>query len=161
MWRKKKSLSFLPPKLYIIVLVLPNIKMNPHACCHFLFQGIFLTQGSNPSLLHCRQILYHLSHQGSHLIFRHCRCYTTSTVLPKAMKPSCLPNTTHPKGLTSHREEQIKLPLTCQTNISAENMRLLPRKSWSSHSSLPRRPSCYLSLHLNECFLRSGKWKAQ
>ena len=31
----------------------------------FLLQGIFLTQGSNPGLLHCRQILYHLSHQGS------------------------------------------------------------------------------------------------
>ena len=28
-------------------------------------QGLFLTQGSNPGLLHCRQILYHLSHQGS------------------------------------------------------------------------------------------------
>jgi len=33
--------------------------------CYFLFQGIFLTQGSNLGLLHCRQILYHLSHQGS------------------------------------------------------------------------------------------------
>ena len=33
--------------------------------CHFLPQGIFLTQGSNPGLLHFRQILYHLSHQGS------------------------------------------------------------------------------------------------
>ena len=29
--------------------------------------GIFLTQGSNLSLPHCRQILYHLSHQGSPL----------------------------------------------------------------------------------------------
>ena len=29
-----------------------------------LLQGIFLTQGSNLSLLHCRQILYHLSHKG-------------------------------------------------------------------------------------------------
>ena len=28
-----------------------------------LFQGIFLTQESNLSLPHCRQILYHLSHQ--------------------------------------------------------------------------------------------------
>ena len=27
-----------------------------------LLQGIFLTQGSNPGLSHCRQILYHLSH---------------------------------------------------------------------------------------------------
>ena len=33
----------------------------------FLFQGIFPTQGSNPGLLHCRQFLYHLSHQGSPL----------------------------------------------------------------------------------------------
>ena len=33
--------------------------------CHSLLQGIFLTQGSNPSLLHSRWILYHLSHQGS------------------------------------------------------------------------------------------------
>ena len=32
---------------------------------HFLLQGIFLTQGANPGLLHCRQLLYHLSHQGS------------------------------------------------------------------------------------------------
>ena len=33
--------------------------------CHALLQGIFLSQGWNPGLLHCRQILYHLSHQGS------------------------------------------------------------------------------------------------
>ena len=30
--------------------------------CHSLLQEIFLTQGSNLGLLHCRQILYHLSH---------------------------------------------------------------------------------------------------
>ena len=39
----------------------------PHTgvCCHFLLQGMFTTQGSNPGLLSCRQTLYHLSHQGS------------------------------------------------------------------------------------------------
>ena len=31
----------------------------------FLFQGILPTQGSNPGLPHCRQILYQLSHKGS------------------------------------------------------------------------------------------------
>ena len=31
--------------------------------CLFLFQGIFPTQGLNPGLLCCRQILYRLSHQ--------------------------------------------------------------------------------------------------
>ena len=34
---------------------------------HFLLQGIFLTQGSNLGLLHCRQILYCLSSQGNPL----------------------------------------------------------------------------------------------
>ena len=33
--------------------------------CHFLLQGIFQTQGLNLGLLHCGQILYHLSHQES------------------------------------------------------------------------------------------------
>ena len=32
---------------------------------HSLLQEIFLTQGLNLGLLHCRQILYCLSHQGS------------------------------------------------------------------------------------------------
>ena len=39
--------------------------------CHALLQGIFPTQGSNlclPHLLHCRRILYPLSHLGSPLI---------------------------------------------------------------------------------------------
>ena len=38
---------------------------NTGVGCHSFLQGIFLTQGSNWDLLHCRQILYHLSHQGS------------------------------------------------------------------------------------------------
>ena len=33
--------------------------------CHSLLQGIFPTEGSNSGLLHCRWILYQLSHQGS------------------------------------------------------------------------------------------------
>ena len=35
---------------------------------HFLLQGIFPTQGPNLGLLHCRQILYCLSQQGSPII---------------------------------------------------------------------------------------------
>ena len=41
---------------------------NTRVDCHFLLQGIFLTQGLNLSLLHlwhCRQVLLLLSHQGS------------------------------------------------------------------------------------------------
>ena len=39
--------------------------------CHALLQGIFPTQGLNPHLLcllHCRQILYPLSHLGSPML---------------------------------------------------------------------------------------------
>ena len=38
--------------------------MSTGVGCHFFFQGIFPNKGSNPGLLHCRQTLYHLSHQG-------------------------------------------------------------------------------------------------
>ena len=38
---------------------------SPGVDCHFLLQGIFPTQGSNPGLLHCKQTLCHLTHKGS------------------------------------------------------------------------------------------------
>jgi len=38
---------------------------NTGVGCHAFLQEIFPTQKSNPSLPHCRQILYHLSYQGS------------------------------------------------------------------------------------------------
>ena len=44
---------------------------NTGVSCHFLFQGIFLTQGWNQSLLHLlwsRQILYHQHHLGSPIL---------------------------------------------------------------------------------------------
>ena len=55
---------------------------SPGVGCHFLLQGIFPTQGSNPGLLHCRQILYCLSHQrspGEMQIKTSVRCHFTST----------------------------------------------------------------------------------
>ena len=56
---------------------------NPRVGCHALLQGIFPTQGSNPGLPHCRQVLYRLSHQGSHwgrtvtvfFCLAHCCCF--------------------------------------------------------------------------------------
>ena len=42
---------------------------NTGVGCHSLLQGIFPTQGLNAGLLHSRQILNHLSHEGSpHLV---------------------------------------------------------------------------------------------
>ena len=41
---------------------------NTGVGCHDLLRGIFPTQGLNPRLPHCRQILYQLSHQGSQCV---------------------------------------------------------------------------------------------
>ena len=56
-----------PHGLYPTRLLCPwdSPDKNTEVCCHSLLQGIFLTQGSNPGLLHCRWILYRLSHQGT------------------------------------------------------------------------------------------------
>ena len=58
--------SLRPHGLYSTRLLSPwNFSgMSTGVGCHFLLQGIFLTQGLNPGLLHCRQRLYYLSHQG-------------------------------------------------------------------------------------------------
>ena len=42
-----------------------SLGKNTRVVCHFLLQGIFPSQGSNLSFLHCRPILYCLKHQGS------------------------------------------------------------------------------------------------
>ena len=48
---------------------------NTGVGCHALLQGIFPTQGWNPDLLHCRQILYHLNHREVHVCI-HTYIYT-------------------------------------------------------------------------------------
>ena len=66
------SLSVVPNSLWSHGLQLTRLLCpwdfsgkNTGVVCHFLLQGTFPTQGSNPGLLHCRQILYWLSYQGS------------------------------------------------------------------------------------------------
>ena len=39
---------------------------NTGVSCHSFLQGIIPTQGPNLCILHCRQILYHLSHATAH-----------------------------------------------------------------------------------------------
>ena len=61
---------------------------NTGVGCHFVLQGIFPTQGSNPcllGLLHWKQILYHLSHQGNPYSF--IRCVKIRLVLPSIPVP--------------------------------------------------------------------------
>ena len=59
--------SVLPHGLQPTRLLCPwdSPRKKTRVSCHALLQGIFPNQGWNPGLPHCRQILYHLSHQGS------------------------------------------------------------------------------------------------
>ena len=71
---------------------------NTEVGCHFLLQGIFLTQGSNPSLLHllhCRQILYHCATWEAwagyilyiyiYIIYKHLWASQPSLILPPSL----------------------------------------------------------------------------
>ena len=63
--RSVVSDSLRPHGLWPTRLLCPwdSPRRNTGVGCHSLLQGIFLTQGWNPGLLHGRQILYHLSRQ--------------------------------------------------------------------------------------------------
>ena len=62
------SNSLWPQGLYPTRLLCPcSLGKNTGVGCHSLLQGIVQKQGSNPGLLHCRQIPYHLIHQGMYL----------------------------------------------------------------------------------------------
>ena len=63
--RSVLSNSLLSHGLPILLCPWNSPGKNTGVGCHSFFQGIFPTQGLSPGLLHCRQILYHLSHQGS------------------------------------------------------------------------------------------------
>ena len=57
---------------------------------HSLLQGIFLTQGWNPGLLYCRQILYCLSHKGSPFYTIRLRLHFFQAMFPpKGIIPGC------------------------------------------------------------------------
>ena len=45
-------------------MMITYLGKNTEEGSHYLVQGIFLTQELNLGLLHCRHILYHLSHLG-------------------------------------------------------------------------------------------------
>ena len=63
-----ESNSLQPPELGPARLLYPwnSLDKNTGVGSYSFLPGMFLTQGSNLALPHCRQSLYHLSHQGSH-----------------------------------------------------------------------------------------------
>ena len=70
----------------------PRLK-NTGVGCHTLLLGIFPIQGLTLHLLHCRQILHHLSHQGSPTLWQHhsfLECYHSGNWGKKTCDPAGL-----------------------------------------------------------------------
>ena len=84
-----------------------------------LLQWIFPTQGSNPGLSHCRQILYQLSHKGSPLMV----CITWKNQREEVFfnidqcRPSCISQDKSDNGKPI-QNKQTKLSSTHQSYIS-------------------------------------------
>ena len=92
--------------------------------CHFLLQGIFPTQGSNLGLLHCRQVLYHLSHQGSPKLTWEClrgsisgfcillhllMCFHVCVLVAQSCLSLCNPMDCSPSGCSIHGILQARI----------------------------------------------------
>ena len=129
---------------------------NSGVGCHALLQGIFPTQGLNPGLPHCRQILYHLSHQGNPLT----RILTPCSQVPSLQKgghqshsrtssPSC--NCRHRRGntpLTESDQTQTAEAILEVVCALSEDPGLGAHSPWpcSSRAQRPREGSWYLWL---------------
>ena len=76
---KVKATQLCPTLCYPMEFSSPwnSLGQNTGVGSHSLLWGIFPTQGSNPGFPHCRQILYHLSHQGSLYPTSHVRLFVT------------------------------------------------------------------------------------
>ena len=70
-----------------------------------LLQGIFPIRGSNLGLLHCRQILYHLIHQGSPSISTERNLVGNSTGLNACVCSLCEKRASLPENGRSSRYE--------------------------------------------------------
>ena len=109
--------------------------------CHFLFQGIFLTQGSNPCLLcllHCRQILYPLSHRGS---IKLVLCYRGIQMILLNPCQQDMPFKFLPVMITESFTEPLKLCYPQQFSAEAYKIASITRES--IHSNCAFHPSLY------------------
>ena len=86
--------------------------------CHFLLQGIIPTQGSNPGLPYCRQILYHLSH-----------CKPLNYILKRSQGQSSLGGLKPPIFWLTAEDSSCSPSLACTITREASRVALVVKKS--------------------------------
>ena len=88
--------------------------------CYFL-QGDLLNQGSNPGLLHCRQTLYPLSHQGSPLSqlqpARNSQAQNSQTPEARRGRPPGGSAGTHMLASSPCGRPSLRLPSPCRKHL--------------------------------------------
>ena len=100
---------------------------NTGVGCHFLLQGIFLTQGFNLGLLHCRHILYclsqgHVQKEINHLGVGHpSHTWSTNTIYSLCWTghlDTLMETTGHPPSLPGNKPySQVSPSRVCLTRI--------------------------------------------
>ena len=114
---------------------------NTGVGCHVVLQGVFPTQGLNPGLPRCRQILYQLSYQGSpHKLF--------SSVTQSCLT-LCDPMNRSTPGLPVHHQ----LPESTQTHAHRIGDAIQPSHPLLSPSPPPPIPPS-IRMFSNESTLR-------
>ena len=99
-----------------------------------LLQGIFPTQQSNPGLLHCRQTLYRLSHQGTFCF--HGTCQKVMQLRATSRELNCQKNfEIHWKSWSKDKFPKVATPFKGKTLFSGKKRRC-------SFSCLQRASSC-------------------
>ena len=114
--------------------------------CRFLLQGIFPTQELNPGLLHCRQILYRLSHKESPYL--EIRAQEAQNHLPRSLiKYSIMSNKKNPLTILLQRITRIAvwLPVWFFSLCSG---------TWRHTQSSPWTSQIIYSVWVSRLFLR-------
>ena len=105
---------------------------NNRVGSHSLLQGIVPNEGSNLGRLHCRQILYHLSHQGSPYRLK---C-VSSSVVTNSLGPHGLHNQLASLSTEFSRQEHWRgLPFSSPEDLP--NPGIKPRSPALQADSLP------------------------
>ena len=124
---------------------------NTGVGCHFLLQGIFPTQGLNLCLPHCREMLYHQSHQGSpwkKKLWQICSvlCLVTQSSLSFCDLVDCNPPGSPVHGYSPVRKTGVGCHALLQGIFPAQgsNLHLLHLLHWQAGSLLlvpPGKPT--------------------